>query len=59
MNTYKSVKCENCGSMFVWSSEEQDLYQKHGLSQPRYCPICRGMMEAKDKDNARLKYERK
>lgn len=57
MNTYLSIKCENCGSSFVWSVEEQDLYKKRGLAAPKYCPICRGMMEAKEKDSARLKYE--
>lgn len=55
---YKTLKCENCKNEFVWSVEEQELYAKRGLAAPRYCPICRGMMEARAQDKARNKYER-
>lgn len=56
--TYITIKCKNCGNSFVWSAEEQALYQSRGLAQPEYCPICRGIMEAREKDKARNKYER-
>lgn len=55
---YKRLICDNCGSTFVWSAEEQKLYQERNLPEPKYCPICRGMMEARNKDQARKKYER-
>ncbi len=55
---YLTLKCKNCGNNFVWSSEEQALYQQRGLSEPEYCPICRGIMEARERDSARKKYER-
>lgn len=55
---YKTIKCKNCGNNFVWSSEEQEIYSKRGLGSPEYCPICRGIIEARSKDNARSKYER-
>lgn len=54
----KKLSCKNCGNEFVWSREEQELYLKRGLEQPEYCPICRGMMEARKNDSARRRYER-
>jgi phage FluMu protein Com len=56
--TYKSIKCKNCGNLFVWSQEEQELYKQRNLSEPEYCPICRGIIEARSKDDHRTKYER-
>lgn len=55
---YQTLKCANCGNNFVWSGEEQELYKQRGLPKPEYCPICRGIMEARSRDNARNKYER-
>lgn len=55
---YQTIKCKNCGNSFVWSSEEQIIYQERGLSMPDYCPICRGIIEARNRDKARTKYER-
>lgn len=56
--TYKKLVCHNCHNEFVWSEEEQKLYAERGLAEPLHCPICRGMMEARNKDAARSKYER-
>lgn len=55
---YVTIKCKNCGNSFVWSEDEQKLYEQRGLAEPVYCPICRGIIEARSKDNARSKYER-
>ena len=44
--------------MFVWSSEEQKLYEERGVKTPDLCPICRGIIEARNHDQARTKYER-
>lgn len=55
---YQTIKCKNCGNNFVFSQEEQELYLKRGLGDPEYCPICRGIIEARSKDVARSKYER-
>ncbi|MEI8232306.1 MAG: zinc-ribbon domain containing protein [bacterium] len=55
---YVTIKCKNCNNNFVFSQEEQELYQKRGLANPEYCPICRGIIEARNKDSARSKYER-
>lgn len=56
--SYKTIKCNNCGNSFVWSEEEQALYKQRGVVTPEYCPICRGIIEARAKDSARNKYER-
>ncbi len=56
--SYKTIKCKNCGNNFVWSEEEQALYSQRGLPAPEYCPICRGIIETRSKDQARNKYER-
>lgn len=55
---YKQLKCEQCKNEFVHSVEEQELYQKRGLPEPKYCAICRGMMSARTNDEARSKYDR-
>lgn len=55
--TYKTIKCKNCGNNFVWSEEEQTLYAQRGLPAPEYCPICRGIINARENDSARRKYE--
>lgn len=55
---YQTIKCKQCENNFVWSVEEQELYQKRGLLAPEYCPICRGIIEARNKDTQRSKYER-
>lgn len=54
---YKSLKCESCHNQFVWSLEEQKLYHERNLPEPKFCPICRGMMEARNKDKNRINYE--
>ena len=54
----KSLTCQNCKNLFVWSSQEQEIYKQRALPTPEYCPICRGIMEARKKDIARSKYER-
>ena len=55
---YTRLTCRNCGNHFVWSEEEQRIYAERKLPDPKYCPICRGMMEAREKDVSRSKYER-
>lgn len=55
---YRNIKCQNCGSQFVFSKEEEGLYRQRNLEDPKYCPICRGIMKAKGQDDARGKFER-
>jgi len=38
----KTLVCRDCGQEFVFSAEEQEFYQSHGLqNEPRRCPECR------------------
>lgn len=53
---YKQLKCENCQNNFVHSVEEQELYRERGLTEPKYCAICRGMIDARKRDKSREKY---
>lgn len=55
--SYKIIHCKNCGNQFVWSQEEQALYAQRNLSAPEYCPICRGIMEARLRDGNRARME--
>ena len=55
--SYQTIKCSNCGNSFVWSQEEQELYKQRELPLPEYCAICRGIINARENDMARKKYE--
>lgn len=41
----------------MWSSEERELYSQRNLPAPEYCPICRGIMEARERDSNRARME--
>lgn len=56
--SYITINCKNCRNNFVWSVEEQVIYKQRGISAPEYCPICRGIIEARSRDIKRSKYER-
>jgi len=56
--SYTTIICKQCANAFVWSREERELYAQRGLPMPDYCPICRGIIEARSRDKARNKYER-
>jgi hypothetical protein len=58
-NRYQTIKCKNCRCDFVWSEDEQRIYEERKLAAPIYCPICRGMMGARNRDVARERYEGK
>lgn len=44
----KTLKCLECGQEFVWTHGEQQFYQEKGLSQPKFCQICRGKRKARE-----------
>lgn len=59
MKTDQIIICENCGQQFAWTAGEQEFYASKGLPQPQYCLICRGIMQAREKDpGARAKQTR-
>jgi len=38
----KTLVCRDCSKEFVFSADEQEFYQSHGLqNEPRRCPECR------------------
>ena len=38
----KTLVCRDCSQEFVFTAEEQEFYQSHGLqNEPRRCPECR------------------
>jgi len=41
--------CQNCGNEFLWSEGEQEFYTQKGLSQPKFCPICRARKKAEER----------
>ncbi len=45
----QNITCQNCSSLFVFSQEEQQLYQQRNLLPPQLCPICRGIQEQAQK----------
>ena len=47
--TDQTITCQNCSSIFVFSQEEQQLYQQRNLLPPQLCPICRGIQEQAQK----------
>lgn len=52
----RTIKCEKCGNQFVFSLEEQELFRQRSLPDPRFCAICRGIIEAESRDKNRSKY---
>lgn len=39
--TDKEIVCNVCGTMFVFTAEEQTFYQERGFQEPRKCKPCR------------------
>lgn len=38
----KTLVCRDCGQEFIFTADEQEFYQSHGLqNEPRRCPECR------------------
>jgi len=38
----KSLQCSDCGATFIFSVEEQELFQSKGyVNEPKRCPECR------------------
>ncbi len=45
------LKCQECGSNFVFSIGEQQFYKSKGFSLPKRCKICRGANKNKPVTN--------
>ncbi|HAF63407.1 TPA: cytochrome C551 [Candidatus Beckwithbacteria bacterium] len=53
MRKDKILVCQNCLQEFVWTLGEQEFFEKKGLSQPKLCPVCRGIEKAAREDKFR------
>ena len=42
----KSLTCQDCGSSFSFSGEEQEFFAMKGYSEPKRCPSCRQARKA-------------
>lgn len=45
----KIIVCEDCGQEFAFTVGEQEFYKSKGLAEPKYCMICRGRHEARER----------
>jgi CxxC-x17-CxxC domain-containing protein len=49
----KSLQCSDCGTNFVFSAEEQELFQSRGYTnEPKRCPSCRQARKAERYGNS-------
>ena len=35
------IKCQDCGTEFIFSVAEQTFYEEKGFTQPKRCRLCR------------------
>jgi CxxC-x17-CxxC domain-containing protein len=43
----KTLQCSDCGNTFIFSAEEQELFQSRGYTnEPKRCPSCRQARKA-------------
>jgi len=50
----KSIQCFDCGDIFIFTAEEQDLFKSRGYTnEPKRCPECR---QARKSNNSNRSY---
>ncbi len=37
----QKLKCIDCGNLFVWTTGEQEFYEKYDFLPPKRCKLCR------------------
>lgn len=47
------IKCQDCGTEFLFSVEEQDFYKSHGFVLPKRCRYCRSKRKQKYNNDER------
>ena len=56
----KTLTCADCGETFVFSADEQELFQTRGyLNEPKRCPACRQTKSAARSGNSGFSTGRK
>ena len=49
----KSITCSDCGTAFIFSVEEQELFASRGYTnEPKRCPTCRQARKAQQGGNS-------
>ena len=49
----KSLQCSDCGATFVFSAEEQGVFESRGYTnEPKRCPECRQARKARQDGNS-------
>lgn len=43
----KSIKCKDCGKVFVITEKEQEWYKSKGFEEPKRCKDCRNTRKSK------------
>ena len=53
----KSLECSDCGTTFVFSADEQELFASRGYTnEPKRCPDCREARKAERNSNRNYSY---
>lgn len=42
----KTLTCQDCGSEFTFTADEQEFFSGKGFSEPKRCPSCRAARKA-------------
>ncbi|MEX0786949.1 MAG: CxxC-x17-CxxC domain-containing protein [Dehalococcoidia bacterium] len=42
----KTLTCQDCGSEFIFSGDDQEFFAGKGFSEPKRCPSCRAARKA-------------
>ena len=45
------IKCQDCGTEFVFNVAEQNFYEEKGFVQPKRCRLCRQNRKMKGDKN--------
>lgn len=46
MATDQTITCQDCGTEFIFSADEQEFYATKGFDAPKRCPSCRAARKA-------------
>jgi len=50
----KSVFCSGCGATFIFSADEQGIFQAWGFNnEPKHCPSCRQLEKSERRGHGR------
>lgn len=53
------IVCENCNQDFAWTAGEQEFFEKNRIAKPKFCMICRSVIQSAAGDEFRGKIRNK